>query len=75
MSSVLNEDLDLHLGVKTMEDLFGYLNASEDAFFLDKQFAAAHGISRDATKGSVVAITDIFGKCEVNKSVVKFVYC
>ena len=69
MSTVLNEYLDLHLGVKAVEDLLGNLDAGKDALFLDEEFALAVSIGRDATERGVVAIAYIFGKRQINQSV------
>lgn len=60
------------VGVETMEDLFGGTLAGKDAFFLDHQFALAHGIRGDAAERGVVAVADVLSKGEVDEAVGKF---
>lgn len=73
--AIMHVHRDLQVGVETMEDLFGGTLACKDSFFLDHQFALAHGILGDAAERGVVAVADILGKSEVDEAVGKFFFC
>ena len=74
MGSVFDIDFHLHCGVEATEHFLGYLHTSEDALFLDEELALSVGISRDAAERGVVAIANVFGKGEIDESIIEFFY-
>ena len=69
LGTIIDKHLHLKCGVKTGKHLLGHLYSGKDSVFLDEQMRAAHGLLRNTTQGGVVAITYIFGKCQINQSV------
>ena len=74
MGAILYIHFHLHRGVEAAEHFLGYLHASKDAFLLDEKLALAVGIGRDAAERGVVAVANVFCKCEVDESIVEFFY-
>ena len=70
MGAILNIHFYFHRGVEAAEHFLSYLHAGKDALFLDKEFALAIGISRDAAECCVVAIANVFCKGKVYESIV-----
>ena len=69
LASVTHQHLDLHLSIETVEHFLGYFHASQNTVFLNQQMTLAHRILGDTAQGSMVAITNVLGKRQVNKSV------
>ena len=67
--TISHQYLHLHIRVEAMEHLLSHFHTGQNTIFLDQQMALAHSILGDAAKRSVVAISDIFGKRQINQSV------
>ena len=57
-----------------MKNRFGYLNSGQNSFFFNQQPGFSRCCFGNTAKRGVVAITDIFGESQFNKSVGQFFY-
>ena len=73
LASITHQHLDLHLRVEAVEHFLSDFHAGQDTVFLNQEMALAHRILGDAAQGGMVAVANVLGKRQVNKSVDQFV--
>jgi len=69
VGAVVEEDVDGHVRVETVEDAKGGVDAGQDAVFFNNQAARPARLGGDAAEGGVVAVGYVFGKGEVDEAV------
>ena len=73
MIAIMQELLKAALGIKIVNDLFGYFHTGEYTGVLDDQLLTTHLGRRNTTERSVVTITDVLFKPDSNK-LTKFLF-
>ena len=74
LCAILNEHLNLKRLVKTREDALCHLNTGKHTILLDKEHILSHSLGWNSRECSMVTVTDILGKCKIDKLIDKFVF-